>query len=285
MYLVHDTWGHCWQEALTEFEWEYAYTAQLDAPFHPDDLPNFDCASSHEALPTFACAFGVVDGRTQLDAAKLMEFAEVDLRSRIRIATSVMLAELLADFMEAKYARLRPATAMKTSSLIPPTSLKLDLSISDLRRQIYRIKRRYKRLAREPHVQQQLVRELADAGHPEKGLKEAVARAAELMWQAFGAKLSVKLDPVAMPDGRLKSSVFRRLLLELVAIVAQLEETLAGMAIDAAEPWRDPARCADLVSLCLAHFYERNRLRKFWKINQMIRNELPVALAQLKAAL
>jgi hypothetical protein len=286
MYLVHDTWGHTWQEALSEFEWEYALLGELDKPFAPEDGPKL---GGHDA-PTLRAAFVSGGEATELDEQALMRFAERDLAVRFQLGISAVLSEMLADFMEAKYARLCPESAMPTSSLIEVTALKLDLTLTDMRRQLRRTRRRYRLLADDSDSQDALVAALVDAGLPRAGLDDAVARAAALMWQRFGPVLDFGLgaEPVSVKgssEGALKSTVYRRIILKFLLLVAELERSLDSLGARRDPAWSEPASCPDLVALCVSHFYERNRQRKFWNIDQVMRTELPVALVELRTAL
>src|SRR5678815_1244789 len=75
-YLVHDAWGHTWQEALSEFEWEYALLPKLDDPLRPGDGPEF----GGPGTPALADAFVRRGDRVELDEAVLLRFAEADVR-------------------------------------------------------------------------------------------------------------------------------------------------------------------------------------------------------------
>ena len=90
-YLVHDLWGHTWQEALNEFEGEYELLPALDRPLSPTDGPAF----GGDDTPTLGSAFVVKHGGVVLDEARLFAFGEADLRGRIQVATSVPFSEVL----------------------------------------------------------------------------------------------------------------------------------------------------------------------------------------------
>jgi hypothetical protein len=279
MYLVHDSWGHTWQEALSEFEWEYAHLAELDEPLDPRDGPTF----GGEDAPTLGSCFVVRGGRTALDEARLVDFARADHGGRIQIAQSVGLAEMLADFMEAKYSRARPEVPLPTTSLLPSHRLKLDLTVSDVRRQVVRAAHPYRALIEEPAARGRLAEKLA-AERPEAGLLSAVERAAKVLGALFGPALDGELD--ARPSsGGLRASVLRRLLLQLALIAAELERALGAFAAQADPPWRDPASCPDLVALFATHFYEHDRRRHFWHLDEVLRTDLGVCCGRLAAAL
>jgi hypothetical protein len=283
-YLVHDLWGHTWQEALSEFEWEYALLPKLERPLGAADGPEFGGSGA----PELASAFRAENGATVLDEARLLAFGEADLRGRIQVGTSVPLSEIFADFMEAKFSRSRPSLELPTSSLIPSTSLKADLSITDTRAQVRRYTKPYRKLAVDPADQARLVEELAARGLPRPGLAEAVARAGRALWVAFEPAFDDSLAPEPAGGGApgLRSSVFRRLLLQELLVMADLERSLGRVRPDPSATdavYRDPVLSPDLLVVALTHFYERDRQKNFWQMDQIARNEFGPACAALKA--
>ena len=282
-YLVHDAWGHTWQEALSEFEWEYALLPKLDDPLGPADGPGFGGPET----PTLAEAFVASGGRVVLDEAKLLRSAEADVRGRIQVAVSAALSEMLADFMEAKYTRVHPESGLPTSSLMPSTTLKLDLTLTDVRRQVVRWTRPYRTLAVDPRARADLAVALRAAGLPEAGLAESVERACTAMWHTFEPAFNetIRAEPGPVGAGGLESSVQRRVLLQFVLLAAELERAL-GWARPGREPaWRDPGACPDLFAITVARFYEQDRQKNFWHLDQVLRTELDPACARLKRAL
>ena len=284
-YLVHDLWGHTWQEAVSEFESEYALLPHLDRRLSPADGPEF----GGEATPTLGSAFVAQNGRVTLDEARLLAFAEADLRGRIRVATSVPLSEVLADFMESKFSRARPALELPTSSLIPSTSLKIDLTIADTRAQVRRYAKPYRRMAVEPEERARLCRELVTLGLPYAGLEEAVVRAGRSMWLAFAPAFDDTLvpEPAEGRSGEIRSTVLRRLLLQFALTMVDFERAVEWARPEAAEQerWRDPATCPDFFAVAFTHFYEQDRQKNFWHIDQVSRNEFAGACERLRKAL
>jgi hypothetical protein len=283
-YLVHDLWGHTWQEALSEFEWEYALLPSLDRPLSPGDGPEF----GGENAPSLGAAFRVEGGNVVLDEARLLAFAERDLHGRIQVATSVPFSEVLADFMESKFSRARPKLELPTSSLLPSTLLKIDLTISDTRDQVRHYTAPYRKLAIDPEDQARFACELEALGLPRAGLTEAVARAGRAMWLAFAPAFDDSLRPEpAEGSAGIRSSVMRRLLLQFALLMADFEHALALTRPESAraEPWRDPASCPDFFAVAFTHFYELDRQRNFFFIDQIARNEFVPACARIRRAL
>ncbi len=285
-YLVHDLWGHTWQEALNEFEWEYALLPNLDRPLAPSDGPEF----GGKGTPTLASCFVARDGRTTLDEARLLAFGEADLRGRIQVATSVPLSEVLADFMESKFSRTFPELELPTSSLVPSTSLKVDLTISDTRTQVKRYTRPYRKLAVDEEEQARLARELEATGLPRAGLDEAVARAGRVLFHGFAPAFDDTLaaEPAGVETKEVRSSVLRRLMLQFTLILVDFEKALGRIrpaAPNANERWRDPASSPDLFAVVMTHFYEQDRQENFFFIDQIARNEFHAACEKVSREL
>jgi hypothetical protein len=288
-YLVHDAWGHTWQEALNEFEWEYAALPNVDAPLASPSA----AALGDPHAPVLASAFVPQSGRTELDEAALLRFAEADLRDRIQVATSAAFSEMLADAMESKYTLAQPDHPLPTSSLLPSRALKLDLTIGDLRRQLLRWTKPYRELVADTPdnpARAHLVASLhGSCSLPEPGLPQAVERAAKGMWHAFAPAFdgTLRAEPAAATDpaGAIRSSVLRRLLLQFVLVAAQFEHVLRMYACSTEPVWRDPATSPDFFAIAMARFYEHDRGRNFWQLDDTVRAEFQGSCARLKAAL
>jgi hypothetical protein len=298
-YLVHDAWGHTWQEALMELEWEYAVLPRLDEPLWMGGILGAgDTGSATEgggARPGIASAFVDRGGFTELDEAALQRFAEADLRAKIQVATSAALSEMLADFMESKYARKRPGFPLPTSSLLPITSLKLDLTLSDVHRQVSRWTAPYRSLAEDEETRARLVEVLARS-LPAPGLLEAVDRAGRFLVRSFAPAFDEALRPEPAkerdsPDRSLRSSVFRRLVLQFTLIAAEMERALEASSpserpVRPLSPaWLDPASCPDLFAITLARIYEQDHQGSFWHLDQIMAQCFSVAGQQMAAAL
>lgn len=130
-YLIHDTWGHQWQESLLDFENLYTELSLFDRP-----LSFTESASVLGEQLSFTDAFVSTDsGEIQLDTEKLTQFIDAELYERSIIAFTPILAEMLADVVEYKFLQLYPEQAhlMPSSSLLKDYPSKLDLTLEDLR--------------------------------------------------------------------------------------------------------------------------------------------------------
>ncbi len=130
-YLIHDTWGHQWQESLLDFEDLYTELSLFKRP-----LSLTETASVLGEQTTFAEAFiKTGTGEIHLDTEKLTEFIDAELYERSIIAFTPILAEMLADVVEYKFLKLHPEQAhlLPSSSLLKAFPSKLDLTLADLR--------------------------------------------------------------------------------------------------------------------------------------------------------
>lgn len=50
-------------------------------------------------------------------------------------------------------------------------------------------------------------------------------------------------------------------------------------------PWRDPARSTDLLALLVGHFYESDRERWFWRLDELVAHSFPESCRALAVGL
>jgi tellurite resistance protein len=277
-YLVHDAWGHTWQEVLNEFESDYASLRSISEALSPSDGPRFGGAG----VAALGDAFCASDGRTRLDEARLLASAEADLYGRVQIGLSQVLSEVLADFVEAKFSRLEPARPLPTSSLLPSQSMKLDLTIQDMLRQARRSSRPYRDLWSKPPERARWAVALRGRGLPEAGLDEAVAAACRVLEARFGAPLRPSITGAGADTG---SSVATRALLELTLLCRELERVLDETSERSSPAWLRPEYCPDLWAVGLSHLYEADRQNRFWSLDTLLRNHLRGACRALGSEL
>ncbi|GEM_PF-2006137 len=291
-YLVHDAWGHGWQEALCEFEWLYGDVVHLREPLGPD-------TGRRAGHPTSLVDAFVVDGeRTTLDEDALIAVVEADLRFRIRAAGNTFLSEVLADLVEHKYVRqVNPSDdEFPTSSLLPRACLKVDLSLKDSRSYGRAWSAPYRRLIGRKAVRAKLVAALGERGRPSEGLRRAVDRAASVLSERFATALNADYGHGLGAPGAetAHAGVVQRLALSALAMDAELERFLdAGEAVLARERstrpdlprWRCPEACLDLLVVVLAWFYEQERDAYIWHLDELLRGALQPSFARLGAAL
>ncbi len=129
-YLIHDTWGHQWQESLLDFEELYTEISLFNRP-----LSVTESASVLGEKTTFSDAFlKTASGKIHLDREILTKFIDAELYERAVTAFTPILAEMLADVVEYKFLKLHPEQVhlMPSSSLLKDYPSKLDLTLEDL---------------------------------------------------------------------------------------------------------------------------------------------------------
>lgn len=129
-YLIHDTWGHQWQESLLDFEELYTELSLFNRP-----LSVTESASVLGEKTTFGDAFlKTASGKIYLDPDILTKFIDSELYERSIVAFTPILAEMLADVVEYKFLKLHPEQShlMPSSSLLKDYPSKLDLTLEDL---------------------------------------------------------------------------------------------------------------------------------------------------------
>jgi hypothetical protein len=281
-FLVHDIWGHGWEESLCDFEWTYQQLLDLRAPLGPTTGARWSPA-------TLAAAFVVSDDRVTLDRQALGACLTADLRGRITIGLNVVLAECLADLVEHKYVRQRTADApeLPSSSLLPQAPLKLDLSLRDTQMLLKAAHRTYRRLFEKAEDRAQLVEALVAGGLPPEGLAAAVEEAVRLAAENFRSALGTDVTAMVPQGDSLAVDLAQRVALGIVSLDAAIDRYLAdGEAGCAPGPrWHCPRASIDLLVLLLAWFYEQDRSVNFWHLDELVRGDLAATMDRFQQEL
>ena len=275
-YLVHDAWGHAWQEALCDFEWLYGELVHVRDPIGVDILRK---------------GLRIDAGRTELDLEAMLAAADHDLRHRIRCTHHAHTSEVLADMVEHKYwRRLRPADEdFPTSSILPWGTVKLDLSIDDAKRHARVWSSAWRRFLRDPGARVLAAKQLVDAGFPEDGLLAALDTAADAIETRFAAAFVVDWPAPEAEGDRVRVCTHQRMALQTAAIDAELSALLDwGDAVRADHPevadWQVPEASMDLIALVLGWTYEADPDHYVWHLDELARR-LKEPLARLGQAL
>jgi hypothetical protein len=278
-FLVHDIWGHGWEESLCDFEWSYQQLLDLRDPIGPDTGARWGGRPLREA-------FVVMGDRVVLDRETLKQCVAADLRGRITVGLNVVLAECLADLIEHKYGRQRgEAPELPSSSQLPRAPLKLDLSLRDTQMLLKASHRSYRRLLEKPEEAGRLVGDLTAAGLPTEGLVDAVMDALHLLRDAFAGTLETKMA-VVPPDGAaITVDLSQRVVLGIVALDAALERYLAEAGESTGPTWQNPRASVDLLVLFLGWCYEQDRSVNFWHLDELVRHELGQTMSRFQGEL
>ncbi|WP_428263110.1 hypothetical protein [Haliangium sp.] len=296
MFLVHDVWGHGWQETLCEFEWLFADFRHLDAALGPNTGADADGVGG----PRLADAFPTADGAAVLDRAVLDQVVERDLRRRIKIGLNLAASECFADLIEHKFVRLfGPERGLPSSSLVPTAPLRMDLNVTDLKRAARMWRKPYLRLRDEPGERARLGAALVQAGVSETGLDQALREAAEHIADrfahAFSTRIGADADAAPGPNGTVPTTVIERALCSVVTLDGELDALLARgqnrhrALRDARGPdtprWHCPPACIDLIALVLGWYYDQDHAVVLWHLDELLRDEIWPSLIALEQAI
>ena len=272
-YIVHDVWGHGWQESLCEFESVYRDMGTL---------------ADSSVVPVQA--FEAKNGRTHLRPEILLQVVETDLRHRISVGINLVVSEFLADLIEYKF--LQQVRKLPSSSLFVDSPLCLDLTLEDTRRMIDAWRRPYHSLSLDIGERERFRAHLAAAGFPEPGLSEAIEQAASLIDNRFGAAFMDGTE-VRAGTGGVQANLLQRIMLSVIAIDTALDRFLAegadrywATSTTTARPrWQCPSACTDLLVLLLGWLYEQHRAVNVWGLDELITRELRPVLLRLEEAI
>jgi hypothetical protein len=245
-YLVHDVWGHGWQESLCEFETIYADISSLD-----------------DSSKVPAEAFEARQGKSVLRPEELLRVVESDLRNRISTGINLVVSEFLADLVEFKF--LRHHGQLPSSSLFVETPLCLDLSLEDTRRMVRAWRRGYSELSGEA------------AAFIESRFMAALNDSTEVTPTPDGVRVNL-LQRILLSVFALDAALDR--------FLVEGEAHYRSLCSDRQVPrWHCPVACTDLLVLLLGWFYEQHRAVNVWGLDELVTRELRPALLQLEAAI
>ncbi len=128
-FLVHDIWGHHWQFLLTEFAGDYNLLATCG-----EALRSGETAYTSDGPLTCRELFTVVGDRVNLDKQRSRLFFQAEVQQRLGLLFTHLIAEMLADAAEFKFAWDYPQqiAQLQSSSVFANTPTKLDLSLADV---------------------------------------------------------------------------------------------------------------------------------------------------------
>ncbi len=281
-FLVHDSWGHGWQESLCDFEWLYQKSPQLGEALDAAAGPLF----GGQDTPALAEAFRAEGGRTRLDEGLLLRTLTADLRGRVLTGANAVLAELLADIADTRLSGTW--FEAPTTSLLGRCPVRLDLVLEDLEAYAALWTRPLAELAGDASAAERLATSLRARGRPASGLDGAVAHAQALARERLAAAIgSPRLAPGG--DAREPAGPAQRLAVAMTRLACQLidfeEVACAAPRRAPAEGPPDPATSVNLAVLATAWYFERDRARHVWQLDAIFRDVVRPQLEQLSEAL
>ena len=274
-YLIHDTWGHQWQESLLDFEEPYTALTSFKRP-----LSLTETALVLGEQTSFADTFVKTEtGTIVLDAAKLQQFIDAELYERAIIAFTPILAEMLADVVEYKFLELHPEQAhlLPSSSLLKAFPSKLDLTLADLRTFFVHASEVFQNWVSSESTQQQLHKEICEkaglqtpptnaderAQHAE--LSQVLSRAVELCKAQLHAFYQPEWAWERTADGALKLNAFSFAALNFLRIHTALIQAYKDLSeIEA------PCGFKDILVLAMGTFFERNPQQHIWQLDSFL---------------
>ena len=268
-YLIHDTWGHQWQESLLDFEVPYTALTLFQRP-----LSLTETASVFGKQTSFADTFvKTAAGTVELDPVKLQQFIDAELYEREIIAFTPILAEMLADVVEYKFLELYPEQEhlLPSSSLLKAFPSKLDLTLTDLRTCFVHASEVFQNWITSASTQQDLHAEICEKldipndASKHKELSEILSRAVELCKAQLQAFYQPEWAWERAEDGHLKLNAFSCAGLNFLRIHTALIQTYEALSqIETAYGFKD------ILVLSMGTFFERNPQQHIWQLDSFL---------------
>ena len=268
-YLIHDTWGHQWQESLLDFEVPYTALTLFQRP-----LSLTETASVFGKQTSFADTFvKTAAGTVELDPVKLQQFIDAELYEREIIAFTPILAEMLADVVEYKFLELYPEQEhlLPSSSLLKAFPSKLDLTLTDLRTCFVHASEVFQNWITSASTQQDLHAEICEKldipndALKHKELSEVLSRAVELCKAQLQAFYQPEWAWERTEDGYLKLNAFSCAGLNFLRIHTALIQTYEALSqIETAYGFKD------ILVLSMGTFFERNPQQNIWQLDSFL---------------
>ena len=268
-YLIHDTWGHQWQESLLDFEEPYTALTLFQRP-----LSLTETASVFGKQTSFADTFFKTEsGSVELDPVKLQQFIDAELYEREIIAFTPILAELLADVVEYKFLELYPEQEhlLPSSSLLKAFPSKLDLTLADLHTCFVHASEVFQNWITSASTQQDLHAEICEKldipndALKHKELSEVLSTAVELCKAQLHAFYQPEWAWEQTEDGFLKPNAFSLAALNFLRIHTALIHTYEDLS-----KIETPYGFKDILVLSMGTFFERNPQQNIWELDSFL---------------
>lgn len=281
-FVVHDVWGHVWQAAMLDFEHMYQelgkYADHLD---WQESAPLPGGAS----LALKDCFSGTGDGFA-LDSERFEAFVAAEVTERMPVAYSAVVAEMFADVVEYKFLAQHPdkRADMPSSSVFKEWPTKLDLLVKDMPFYFRQATQVFSRSLEPGEHRRALRRQMQAAGAGERAA-EAALEAMKAVWSRLEAeRFSAEPRWSEAGEGALSVNLYGRLLLNFLSLHHALVTTVRE--IEAWDYEGAPVRAFyDLLLLSLSVFFEQDRGRNLWRLDEYMRLNLTERCQATLAAL
>ncbi len=268
-YLIHDTWGHQWQESLLDFEVPYTALTLFQRP-----LSLTETASVFGKQTSFSDTFVKTEsGTIELDSVKLQQFIDAELYEREIIAFTPILAELLADVVEYKFLELYPEQEylLPSSSLLKAFPSKLDLTLADLRTCFVHAAEVFQNWVTSASTQQDLHAEICEkldipndaSKHGE--VSQILSSAVELCEAQLHTFYQPEWSWEQTEEGYLKLNAFSFAGLNFLRIHTALIQTYKALS-----KIETPYGFKDILVLSMGTFFERNPQQNIWQLDSFL---------------
>ena len=268
-YLIHDTWGHQWQESLLNFEELYTELSLFGRP-----LSFTESASVLGEQLSFSDAFVRTDtGDIQLDTKKLTKFIDAELYERSIIAFTPILAEMLADVVEYKFLQLYPDQAhlMPSSSLLKDYPSKLDLTLEDLRNCFVRASEAFQTWVDSDEAKHRIHAEIVekfdipDREKEHKGLGHLLVKAVNICKERLERFYQLDWSWEKTENNCLRLNAFSFAALNFLRIHTAFLQTYESLS-------KVKTKCGfkDALVLAMGTFFEKEPQSNIWKLDQFL---------------
>ena len=283
-FLIHDAWGHSWQETLCDFEWLYVKLGELREPLSmvtPSIFSNADNGSLIDVVKRNK------QGEVQVNKAKLDHWIQGDLQGRVSVALNACIAELTADLSEYKFSAIAKKHGLEfpSSSLLESQPVRLDLTFSDALKHTNSLVFPYIQLIKSDQVQEVVRAELGEAGFSETESDVVLRYVVEHVSVRYGALMSTPTNAFSELRNPEYISLFERLQLNVCSIYCSLSHYLKGelfgdsvdesgvsqgIEMDGCASERYPELSMDFVMLAMACFFEEDRSNNVWHLDEIL---------------
>ena len=277
-FLVHDLWGHQWQSLLLPFEDQYQALARFG------EVPSVDERYGAPGEISVSLKNVVERAGPSLRIDDVIPWLRAVSATRLPLALSGLIAELLADVVEFKYLASDPdrSDELISSSPFKDFPSKLDLTLKDLRIYVGFATRGLRALYERPVEQRALEASLA-AACPDLTAEHRAAAVAVIV-EATGAWLegpaSATWQCRETAEG-LEVNLYTRLglsLLGLHGVVTDLYRRLSQSERRYAPQLRD---FRDLMVLATGSFYQHDPVANLWHLDEFLALHFEVLLDRL----
>ena len=270
-FLIHDTWGHQWQESLLHFDAPYMQLARFNLPLSLQEQ-----ASVLGQQSAFADIFvKTKTGEITLDEEALRRFIDDEVYERSVIALTPVVAEILADIVEYKFLALHPEKdeLLPSSSLFKNYPSKFDLTLQDLYRCFEQASQVFREWATSEALQDQMAAQILEALEVPQTKAENVHKVVQAAARICEKHLVDYYQPQWFwkqeHRNRLRLNAFSLMALNLLSVHTVLLQTYQTLATT---PTSIPGMQSfkDLLVLTMGVFFERDPQRHLWLMDEFL---------------